>query len=919
MIATSGSRIDMSGSEEATRHLIDNAHFGLSFGGAERDWPDELELARIVKTELLSVVNEVFDAHTRTNGALCIEKLEVDLGALVSDGSLSNLRERLREGVYRELVRAVEGQGSEASARPEGILPAAGFDTLAHFLHFGVLPWHAKFRDRQRMERLLQDFAGAEPERLAGLIRNDAVAAARLARQFPDAVVRQIIATLNLDDAQVQAMLAPDYQVSGQAVNPREAEDAGVSQAQTGEVSLDQTLSELERRQPESLAWLFGKLRSGEISLASVIERLSTAGHRRLLAGVVAEATRQTAGASELQQAIAAQAQRVDNERDFYRQLLERLVNDELIDVEAIAARSTMPDDRDARRQTPEQNNLAGGRRPLPGSERLFRAYDLYATLIGESAGEQVRQREVIDELARDHAQQFQRLLLELRSGVLKWRSIAARLSDAELRRLVPTFVTALGPADADRRLFLQSIDDHARRARDERSFYLQLLQRLADDKPVDLEAIAALPAEQEGYGREALHAGGTRSSSVVPEDLDDGETVQLLRDYLGASIRLPDSTLAALRRAVERLLASQPQQLAELLRQSLKGEQAPVRLVGLLPERLLTRILYLLAPAGHERIQRYADAIASICTAGKTAIACARVTALKWQFCFQYLIDAAPGWDADLFVQRFADLLANYSDRLDAGALNSLSAHPPGSQPQRLAAHLRLALKGDKEIVRLTTTERRGKDDPGFEAAEVAVAPAATDRLRARKKRAQERSTNDTGTNRALLEQGVRIANAGQVLAAPYLPRLFGVLDLIRNGAFSSFEAQERAVHLLQYMVDGSSDTAEYELVLNKLLCGMETRTAINREILVTDAEKAAIDGLLRGMVQNWQALKNTSVNGLRESFLQRAGWLRLDSDGWHLSVESKAFDMLLDRIPWSFSVIKHAWMKEVIYVEWR
>jgi hypothetical protein len=78
-------------------------------------------------------------------------------------------------------------------------------------------------------------------------------------------------------------------------------------------------------------------------------------------------------------------------------------------------------------------------------------------------------------------------------------------------------------------------------------------------------------------------------------------------------------------------------------------------------------------------------------------------------------------------------------------------------------------------------------------------------------------------------------------------------------------------------------------------------------------------INGLLRGMIDNWKALGNTSVAGLREAFLQRQGRLQLRDDAWHLRVESKTYDMLLDQLPWGFSTIKYPWMERVVYVEWR
>jgi hypothetical protein len=164
-----------------------------------------------------------------------------------------------------------------------------------------------------------------------------------------------------------------------------------------------------------------------------------------------------------------------------------------------------------------------------------------------------------------------------------------------------------------------------------------------------------------------------------------------------------------------------------------------------------------------------------------------------------------------------------------------------------------------------------------------------------------------------------IYIENAGLVLAAPYLPRLFAMLELTEESDFKNRKAAERAVHLLQFMVNESIDSPEYQLVLNKILCGVGTGIPITREIEISPREKETIEGLIRGMVENWKIIGNTSVQGLRESFLQREGRLGLKDDAWHLLVEQRAFDMLLDQIPWSFSIIKHPWMEWVVHVTWR
>ena len=92
-----------------------------------------------------------------------------------------------------------------------------------------------------------------------------------------------------------------------------------------------------------------------------------------------------------------------------------------------------------------------------------------------------------------------------------------------------------------------------------------------------------------------------------------------------------------------------------------------------------------------------------------------------------------------------------------------------------------------------------------------------------------------------------------------------------------------------------------------------------IRRSIELRAGESEQLEGLLHAVTQHWKALANTSIEGLRESFLQRNGRLQLKDDAWHLTVEARPFDMLLDQVPWSFSTIKFAWMQRVIFVEWR
>jgi hypothetical protein len=161
-------------------------------------------------------------------------------------------------------------------------------------------------------------------------------------------------------------------------------------------------------------------------------------------------------------------------------------------------------------------------------------------------------------------------------------------------------------------------------------------------------------------------------------------------------------------------------------------------------------------------------------------------------------------------------------------------------------------------------------------------------------------------------------INNAGMVLLSAYLPNLFSVLKLLEDGQFTDDACREKAIHLLQFAVYGENSAPEYEMVLNKILCGYKTSLPLSREADITPEEVGTVESLLIAMIRNWTAIGSTSVDGFRESFLRREGRLRLKDNGWQLKIEQRGYDILLDQLPWNFSVIKHRWMEHTIYVDW-
>jgi hypothetical protein len=165
-------------------------------------------------------------------------------------------------------------------------------------------------------------------------------------------------------------------------------------------------------------------------------------------------------------------------------------------------------------------------------------------------------------------------------------------------------------------------------------------------------------------------------------------------------------------------------------------------------------------------------------------------------------------------------------------------------------------------------------------------------------------------------------VSNAGLVLTSPFLPRLFEMLEMTGKGdgatGWRTQAATAHATHLLQFLVDGRASAPEPTLVLNKILCGLDLATPVDAGIEITERERDASEQLLKSMIANWQVIAQSSITALRETFLQREGKLERHESGWKLRVQRKSLDVLVDRVPWSFSVIRLPWMPLPLYVTW-
>lgn len=170
-----------------------------------------------------------------------------------------------------------------------------------------------------------------------------------------------------------------------------------------------------------------------------------------------------------------------------------------------------------------------------------------------------------------------------------------------------------------------------------------------------------------------------------------------------------------------------------------------------------------------------------------------------------------------------------------------------------------------------------------------------------------------------------VTVDNSGLVLFEPYYPMIFyrlGLLDDSRR-LFKSEEAQMHAIFLLQYLL--YSEEREYEeseLFLNRILVNLPFSVSIPRSVMLSEDQKRMANGLMESAIRSWDKLRNTPIEGIKDSFLKREGRITCqtnDGNRWNIVVKEMALDMLLDSVPWSFRMVKYPWMENPLIVKWR
>ncbi|WP_298547901.1 contractile injection system tape measure protein [uncultured Aquimarina sp.] len=162
-------------------------------------------------------------------------------------------------------------------------------------------------------------------------------------------------------------------------------------------------------------------------------------------------------------------------------------------------------------------------------------------------------------------------------------------------------------------------------------------------------------------------------------------------------------------------------------------------------------------------------------------------------------------------------------------------------------------------------------------------------------------------------------IQNGGLLLLHPYIERLFSELKLLTREKKIKEKKVALAIHLLHYLATKREKQIESDLVFEKFLCGYPINKPIRKNIRLPQNFKEEAELLLKALLNNWKALKNTSTDGLRENFIKREGKLMSDDPSrYRVIVERKTQDILLEKLPWNLTIIKLPWIDRLIFVEW-
>jgi Contractile injection system tape measure protein len=420
----------------------------------------------------------------------------------------------------------------------------------------------------------------------------------------------------------------------------------------------------------------------------------------------------------------------------------------------------------------------------------------------------------------------------------------------------------------------------------------------------ISLQSLIVRDGATESHAPRARHAVPKtihESALAFPDESDRLGQLEYILRYGEPPPPVSEQGIPQFMDSIANEVLAKPGEYRQCLRKSACGEIERKRMARLFSPLLLSRLWPLLLPMEHAQATLCFDLLlaATACCAGGSRRERLRQTCIE-----DLLLSASQGqrWRAAAYLR---SVLQRWAEEhcLRAVEIVERMRENLTRQPMELQAGM---------LPVLDRVER-----------EMAIVPVSPGRSAA-ERRSKARPTRQPSKPARPLpaEEPFYIANAGAILLWPFLARYFQTLSLLpAKGGFRDEKDRSRAIHLVQYLTTGEIDAPEHELLLNKILCGAHPELPLEPILPVTETEEKLSIQLLHGLIGNWEKLRNTSIEGLRQSFLIREGRLLRKEGGefWSLVVSTRGYDILLDSLPWRLSVIRLPWMQTVLHAKWR
>nr|WP_320014343.1 contractile injection system tape measure protein [uncultured Desulfobacter sp.] len=535
---------------------------------------------------------------------------------------------------------------------------------------------------------------------------------------------------------------------------------------------------------------------------------------------------------------------------------------------------------------------------PAPGAATLFAGADLYGELTARLFKGTPAKRDAIDilkALETEYPIYLLRLFRTLQTNPDLCTKVFRALSSDMAERLVMAFLTGVSPSKGQERSgLIDAVSRFATKAGNKRAYYLVVLKKLVANQTIDFQAIL-------GQSMEAPAPAHGLTSAPAAHHVQPGSHP--------TSPNLSEKIMA--------LLTERPQACQGFIETHMSRQGFIAYLTDSFAEPILVRILSLVRPSDFPVLKQYADILVNSVPPGTGTIGDGEKRV--WQTLFMTVRETPPVVDEQAFITRFLERI-----------VAQLPYHDPGKFYPELSRRLVLNIQSSTRTAHLTVIKAisrmvaKKQVDPAVSKTQSVEDRPASGNWKNHARAFSnfiEKNGDPLDTVPVEVEETIHIDNAGMVIASPYFPRLFASLGLMEGVGFKDKRSAERGVRLLHFMTDANTNAPFHLLLLNRILCNLtRPMNFLEKEITISAREQETVEGLIAGMIQNWPAIGNTSVQGFRESFLCRRGVLKRGRDNsWNLFVEPKPFDMLLDAIPWGFSTIKHPWMEDVVYVKWR